>query len=153
MHFLRDGRYEGIWDQSEVICRTHNETWLLWRLERSVIGDRRGLCDIDHMTQTNEIPWPNGRGLGACWCNPIKKYIHLGAISAFVPSFWLLLGPPLTAHCELLKISGRKKVLSLRAAISAAKQRSQKVLLLRKSNLNFGQNAKSGGAYPFMAVN
>ena len=36
-------------------------------------------------------------------------------------------------------------MLSLPAAISAAKQRSQKVLLLRKSNLNFGQNGKSWG--------
>ena len=79
-----------------------------------------------------------------------KKYINLGAISAFVPSFWLLLGPPLTAYCELLKNFGCKKVLSLRGAISAAKQRSQKVLLLRKSNLNFGQNAKSWGGGPIL---
>ena len=78
-----------------------------------------------------------------------KNYIYLGAISAFVPSFVLLLGPPLTAYCELLKIFGRKKMLSLPGAISAAKQRSQKVFLLRKSNLNFGQNAKSWGALSF----
>ena len=74
-----------------------------------------------------------------------KKYINLGAVSAFGPSFWLLLGPPLTAYCELLTFLERKKVISVPAAISASKQGPQKVVLLRKSNLNLARISKWWG--------
>ena len=75
-----------------------------------------------------------------------KKYIQLGVVSAFGPSFWLLFGPPLTAYCELRTFFGTQKVLSVRAAISASKQGVQKVVLLRKSNLNLVRFPKRWGA-------
>ena len=74
-----------------------------------------------------------------------KKYINLGAISAFGSVLLPLLGPPLTAYYRLLSFSDRKKASPSPRATSASKQWFQKVLLLRKSNLNFGQNAKSWG--------
>ena len=74
-----------------------------------------------------------------------KKYINLGAISAFGSVLLPLLGPPLTAYYRLLSFSDRKKASPSPRATSASKQWFQKVLLLRKSNLNFGQNAKWWG--------
>ena len=80
-----------------------------------------------------------------------KKYINLGAVSAFESSSWPLLGPPLTEAYRRLIFFDRKKVPPSGRAISASKQWVQKVLLLRKSNLNFGKNVKRwGGPPPFM---
>ena len=135
--------YAALWNVLAVACWKISDWRSSWALWYRPHGSNR----LDSM-----IKRPRPRSLLMRFDS--KNNVILGAISAFGPSFWLLFGPPLTAYCELLTFFGTQKVLSVRAAISASKQGIQKVLLLRKSNLNFGQNAKSwGGPYPFMAVN
>ena len=135
--------YETQWNLLTVASWQINDwwsPWTLWYLSR----------DPDQWDSRSKRPRP---GSLLMRFDP-KKYIQLGVVSAFGPSFWLLFGPPLTAYCELLTFFGTQKVLSVRAAISASKQGFQKVVLLRKSNLNLARFPKRwGGAPPFMAVN
>ena len=78
-----------------------------------------------------------------------KKHVNLGAISAFGPSSWPLLGPPLTAYYKLLTFLDRKKVSLVHRAISASKLGTQKVTLHLYLTFHLVQISKRWGALSF----